>query len=163
MNIAVSACLLGQKVRYDGREKKHSVIIDFFSQYCSDTITLVPFCPEVDIGLSVPRAKIHLVDTKKMVRVVGVSDPTLDVTAGLQQYAHNFLLKHPDIQYYIVKSKSPSCGYQSTPISTSFTSDRLTSGLFVQILKQIKTDLVFIEESQLTSVEACLALIKIKS
>lgn len=119
--IAVSACLLGHRVRYDGREKKHSLIVDSFLNKFSDKVELVPFCPEVAIGLSVPRAKIQVVkDAGEQIRVVGVEDHRLDVTQPLKSYAELFLQQNPDIRGFIVKSKSPSCGLQSTPLFEQF-------------------------------------------
>ena len=170
-------------MRYDGKEKKHAVIIDVFLNRYTDKVKLVPFCPEVAIGLGVPRAKIQLVSYKdgqkdrqkdKQIRVVGVDNHTLDVTDELQSYAENFLLQYSDIEYYIVKSKSPSCGYQSTPLfiaqCISISDDEnaglmnkykyceqaeFTSGLFVQTLQALKPELVIIEETQLDSEQAC--------
>lgn len=178
--IAVSACLLGQKVRYDGKEKKHELIMDVFLDKYSDTVDIVPFCPEMAIGLGVPRAKIQLVNYRygqkdEQIRLVGVEDHTLDVTYELQLYTEKFLLQYPDIKYYIVKSKSPSCGYQSTPLFIAqfispadaendsllkkqdvYEYAELTSGLFVQTLQALKPEIVIIEETQLDSEEACL-------
>ena len=154
--------------------------MDVFLDNYSDTVDIVPFCPEVAIGLGVPRAKIQLVSYRygqkdEQIRLVGVEDHTLDVTYELQSYTENFLLQYPDIKYYIVKSKSPSCGYQSTPLfiaqfisPTDAENDsllkkqdvyeyaELTSGLFVQTLQALKPEIVIIEESQLDSEEACL-------
>ncbi len=180
IQIAVSACLLGQKVRYDGKEKKHELIMDVFLDKYSDTVDIVPFCPEVAIGLGVPRAKIQIVNYRhgqkdEQIRLVGVEDHTLDVTYELQLYTEKFLLQYPDIKYYIVKSKSPSCGYQSTPLFIAqfispadaendsllkkqdvYEYAELTSGLFVQTLQALKPEIVIIEETQLDSEEACL-------
>jgi len=178
--IAVSACLLGQKVRYDGKEKKHLLIMDFFLNRYSDRVDIVPFCPEVAIGLGVPRTKIQLINYRyeqkdEQIRLVGVEDHTLDVTYELQLYTEKFLLQYPDIKYYIVKSKSPSCGYQSTPLFIAqfispadaendsllkkqdvYEYAELTSGLFVQTLQALKPEIVIIEETQLDSEQACL-------
>ena len=160
VKIAVSACLLGQKVRYDAQEKSHTMLLDFFRQY-SDILEAVPFCPEVAIGLGVPRAKIQLVrEYNNTIRVIGVEDHTLDVTSDLQSYAKDFLQQHPDISTYIVKSKSPSCGYQSSPLYKGSEQLALTSGLFVQTLNNLKSDLLIIEESRLNSKYTCLQLLK---
>lgn len=184
IQIAVSACLLGHKVRYDAKEKKQIIIIDVFINKYADAIELVPFCPEVAIGLSVPRDKIQLVTDKngqkgKQIRLLGVADHTLDVTHELQSYTEKFLLQYPDIKYYIVKSKSPSCGYGSTPLFFApfgFAEDSaasrkvkkpedyeqtgFTSGLFVQTLQVLKPELVIIEETQLDTEQACEMLVQ---
>ena len=161
IKIAVSACLLGQKVRYDAQEKGHELIINYFMQQHSDILELLPFCPEVAIGLSVPRAKIQLQQEKdKTIRVVGVENHRLDVTSELQSYAERFLLQQPDIRAYIVKSKSPSCAYQSSPVFFGTKQTGLSSGMFVQTLKKIKSELLIIEETQLDSEQACLTLLQ---
>ena len=81
--VGISACLLGNKVRYDGGHKR--------SKYCLDVLSecfkFQPFCPEVAIGLSTPREPIRLVGEADSPRVVGVKDSTLDVTERLQAYA----------------------------------------------------------------------------
>jgi len=160
IKIAVSACLLGQKVRYDAQEKSHTILLDFFRQY-SDTLEVLPFCPEVAIGLGVPRAKIQLVrQYDKSIRVIGVQDHTLDVTFDLQSYAEDFLQQHPDISIYIVKSKSPSCAYQSSPLYKGSEQLDLISGLFVQTLNNLKPDLLIMEESRFDSKYACLQFLK---
>ncbi|MCK5647275.1 MAG: DUF523 domain-containing protein [Gammaproteobacteria bacterium] len=181
--VAVSACLLGHRVRYDGREKKHSLIVDSFLNKFSDKVELVPFCPEVAIGLSVPRAKIQVVkETHEQIRLVGVEDHRLDVTQPLKLYAESFLQQYPDIRGFIVKSKSPSCGFQSTPLFERLAQEKgsceehaegtlpnaegsykqlgFTSGLFVQSVLILKPGLQIIEETQLTTENACLNFIQ---
>lgn len=174
--IAVSACLLGHRVRYDGREKKHSLLVDIFLNQFSDKVELVPFCPEVAIGLSVPRPKIQLVrDNNEQIQVLGVENHRLNVTEPLTSYAEIFLQQYPDIKGFIVKSKSPSCGFQSTPLFEMFTEKgrfseihtevsyqqiEVTSGLFVQSLLVLKPELLIIEELQLSTEDACLKFIQ---
>ncbi|MCW8931952.1 MAG: DUF523 domain-containing protein [Gammaproteobacteria bacterium] len=169
--IAVSACLLGQRVRYDGKEKKHKLIVEVFLNQLSDKVEFIPFCPEVAIGLGIPRPKIQVVksDTKKnnkeQIRVLGVENHRLDVTEPLISYAETFLQQHPDIKAFIVKSKSPSCGFLSTPLfeaslEGSYKQIDFTSGMFVQSLLKLKPELQIIEESQLTSEYACLSFLK---
>jgi len=185
--IAISACLLGQMVRYDGKEKKQPLIVDFFVnkkyvnkkyvQYkLSGTVEVVPFCPEVGIGLGVPRAKIQAVRQKdEQIRIVGVENHTWDVTEALKSYAENFLQHYQDIQYFIVKAKSPSCGYQSTPLFQALIPAlipaqakqgaqaepiALVSGLFVQTILELKPQLHIIDETCLSTEQSCLSLLQ---
>lgn len=186
--IAISACLLGQMVRYDGKDKKQPLIIDFFFKKFSDNLEIIPFCPEVAIGLGVPRAKIQAVKLKKQqIRILGVENHTYDVTEPLKLYACTFLQQHPDIRFFIVKSKSPSCGYQSTPlfiskevsrngtgsdsrysigkegltqIDESYEQISLTSGMFVQTVLELKPEIYIIDESRLTTEQACLSFLQ---
>jgi len=67
IKIGVSSCLLGHNVRFDGGHKRHSYIESTLGQYFS----FVPFCPETEIGLGIPRAPIRLQMTDNEVRCVG--------------------------------------------------------------------------------------------
>ncbi len=160
LKIAVSACLLGHKVRYDGKQKKHPLIVDFFSVQNADKLEIIPFCPEVAIGLSVPRPKIQLIELKgEQIRVLGVENHTLDVTKALQSFAETFLAQNPDLTALIVKSKSPSCGSGSTPLlvreKEAYRQIALSSGFFVQSLLALKPELQLVEETQLQTESAC--------
>lgn len=159
IKIAVSACLLGHKVRYDGKEKKHSLILDILAVQYSEKLEIIPFCPEVAIGLGVPRAKIQLVQQKdEQIRVLGVENHTLDVTEALQSCAESFLRQNTDLKAMIVKSKSPSCGSGSTPLFSPKDACQpiaLSSGFFVQNLKVLKPELVIIEDTQFDTESAC--------
>ena len=108
IKIAVSACLLGQKVRNDAQEKRHELIINYFMQQHSDILELLPFCPEVAIGLSVPRAKIQLQQEKdKTIRVVGVENHRLDVTSELQSYAERFYCNNRISEHILLNRSHP--------------------------------------------------------
>jgi uncharacterized protein YbbK (DUF523 family) len=163
IKIAISACLLGEKVRYDGKDKCHEPIIKYLkdNQQLTQQLTIewIPFCPEVGIGLSVPRDKIQLEKAAEQIHVVGVLDHTWDVTEELKSFAANFIQKHADIDCYIVKSKSPSCGYQSTPLFLRVQGKNqfltLTSGMFTRTILAIKPQLCIIEETKLDNESDC--------
>lgn len=115
-------------------------------------VEFVPFCPEVGIGLGVPRAKIQLVRNKnKQICVLGVEDHTWDLTERLKSYANDFLQLYPDINYYVVKSKSPSCGYQSTPLfersGQKVVQIAVSSGIFVKTILEYKPQLMIVDET----------------
>lgn len=110
--VGISACLLGHKVRYDGGHKR--------SKYClnvlSDCFELVPFCPEVSIGLSTPREPIRLVGSAEAPRVLGTKDPSLDVTEPLQEYADKVSKENTHLCGYILMQSSPSCGMERVKV-----------------------------------------------
>ncbi|MDH5661345.1 MAG: DUF523 domain-containing protein, partial [Gammaproteobacteria bacterium] len=56
--IAVSSCLLGEAVRYDGTDKH----VEYITQKLAHEYTLISLCPEMAVGMGVPRPPIHLVD-----------------------------------------------------------------------------------------------------
>lgn len=108
IRIGISSCLLGQAVRFDGGHKRDAFIDDTLSTY----FELVPFCPEVEIGLGVPRDPIRLEERNGEVRVVAVKSPDLDVTEPLRECGRRIVEGHPELSGYILKSKSPSCGME---------------------------------------------------
>lgn len=112
LRLGISSCLLGQKVRYDGHHKLDSFIAGTLGKY----FEFVPVCPEVAIGLGVPRPPIRLVGDPAAPRAVGVADPTLDVTTKLAAYGRQQARALDDISGYIFKARSPSCGMERVQV-----------------------------------------------
>jgi len=110
--LGISSCLLGQRVRYDGHRKRDSYVSDTLARH----FELVPVCPEVAIGLGVPRPPIRLVGSVTHPRAVGVDDPALDVTVALAAYGRRQARALDGICGYIFKSKSPSCGLERVKV-----------------------------------------------
>ncbi|MDH5217794.1 MAG: DUF523 domain-containing protein, partial [Gammaproteobacteria bacterium] len=67
IKIGISSCLLGENVRFDSGHKKNSYITGVLNDYFEFT----PFCPEVEIGLGIPREPIRLISVDDEVRCVG--------------------------------------------------------------------------------------------
>jgi len=108
LRLGVSACLVGQTVRYDGGHRRDDFVADQLAQH----FDLVPVCPEVAIGLGIPRAPIRLVHTDRGVRVRGVRDPDFDVTDALDGVAAQQAAQAAQLCGYVLKKNSPSCGMQ---------------------------------------------------
>ncbi len=108
VRIGISSCLLGQPVRFDGNHKHDHYITGTLGE----VFEFVPVCPEVGIGMGVPRPTIRLVGTADAPRALGVKDESLDVTDKLIDYGKRTAVKLGDISGYILKSKSPSCGME---------------------------------------------------
>ncbi|MBC2692374.1 MULTISPECIES: YbgA family protein [Pseudomonas] len=110
--IAISACLLGDEVRYNGGHKQ--------SQLCSRTLSqyfeFVPVCPEVAIGLGIPREPIRLVGDLRHPRAVGTVNPQLDATQPLADYGQRMAAELTDLCGYIFMQKSPSCGLERVKV-----------------------------------------------
>jgi uncharacterized protein YbgA (DUF1722 family)/uncharacterized protein YbbK (DUF523 family) len=110
--IAVSACLMGFDVRYNGGHKE--------SRLCSHTLIeyfeFLPVCPEVAIGLGIPRQPIRLVGEPDNPQAVGTRDDTLDVTQPLAAYGRKMAAELGDICGYIFMQKSPSCGLERVKV-----------------------------------------------
>jgi uncharacterized protein YbgA (DUF1722 family)/uncharacterized protein YbbK (DUF523 family) len=112
--IGISSCLLGQQVRFDGGHKKDSWITGPLAAF----MDFLPVCPEVGIGLGIPRPTIHLVGDPEHPRAVGSKDPTMDVTDRLASFAVGQTAGFGALSGYILKSKSPSCGMARVPVTS---------------------------------------------
>ncbi len=107
--LGLSACLAGQEVRYDGASKRFKL-----RKKLQETFEFRPFCPEVAIGLGVPRKTLRLVGEQSAPQVIE-SDGTLNVTSKLQQYATRVarsIEDSNDMCGFIVCRGSPSCGME---------------------------------------------------
>ena len=110
--IAISACLLGEPVRYNGGHKESRLC----SQALAEFFEFVPLCPEVAIGLGTPREPIRLVGDPQQPRAVGSVDPTLDVTQALADYGQRMANELDGLCGYIFMQKSPSCGLERVKV-----------------------------------------------
>jgi uncharacterized protein YbbK (DUF523 family) len=113
--VGISSCLLGEQVRYDGGHK-YDPLID---TQLAELFEFRSCCPEVAVGMGVPRQPIQLVRTDHGVRVQGVNDPAIDVTRELQDYGSNRATEWADLCGYIFKARSPSCGMAGVTIWTA--------------------------------------------
>ncbi|MEA3300915.1 MAG: DUF523 and DUF1722 domain-containing protein [Porticoccaceae bacterium] len=110
--VGISSCLLGNEVRHNGGHKRDSYITGTLAEY----FDLRPFCPEVGIGLGVPRPAIRLVDKDGELRVVGARDPDLDVTEALRDYTAAQAPAVAPLFGFILKKDSPSCGMERVKV-----------------------------------------------
>ena len=109
IRVGISACLLGQEVRYDGGHKRDRYITDTLGQF----FEWVPVCPEVELGLGTPRETLRLEGNSTAPRLVFAKGRE-DITEGMQAWAQDRLngLAGRDLSGYILKSDSPSCGME---------------------------------------------------
>lgn len=112
MRLGISSCLLGNSVRYDGGHKCDIFVTQTLARY----FDLTPVCPEVAIGLGIPRPPIRLIGESARPRAVAVRDPAVDVTEALTAYGATQARSMSDICGYIFKSRSPSCGLTRVPV-----------------------------------------------
>jgi len=113
VRIGISACILGQEVRFNGGHKLNGFIRDTFGQF----VDFVPICPEVDIGLGVPRETLRLVKNPSGIRLVAPKSEA-DHTKKMKVYAKNKAaeLATQDLCGFIVQKGSPSCGMERVKI-----------------------------------------------
>ena len=110
--IAISACLLGAEVRFNGGHKESRLC----SQALSEHFEFVSLCPEVAIGLGIPRQPIRLIGNPAQPQAVGSVDRERDVTRPLHDYGVEMAAAHRDICGYIFMQKSPSCGLERVKV-----------------------------------------------
>lgn len=150
--IAVSRCLLGEKVRYDGESKPYPQLV----AQLENEFNIIPVCPEVEIGLSVPRPPVQLVLINSEVRAQGREDSSLDITEDLTQFAQDFVKKHPKLAGLVLKSRSLSCGVGTTPVYPQL---KLDDGLFAAGVAQFLQGIPMVNETALESKEALASFI----
>jgi uncharacterized protein YbgA (DUF1722 family)/uncharacterized protein YbbK (DUF523 family) len=105
--LGIGSCLAGNAVRYNGDTKKPN---EYVRDICEHFDTQA-FCPEMGIGLGVPRPPIHLVGSEDAVRIVDVKTHSQDYTDQVKAYAQQVLERAPLLCGYILVKGSPSCGY----------------------------------------------------
>lgn len=157
--IGISACLLGQPVRYDAGHKRDVFLVETFGQH----VEWVAVCPEVEAGFGTPRPSMRLVVTTPPPRAPGARvDPTdlilllnrddRDVTAQLRSYAQRKAekLAKADLSGFVLKKDSPSCGMERVKVYTaSGQAQRAGRGLFAEALMSRLPDLPVEEEGRL--------------
>ena len=128
--LGISTCLLGERVRYDGRAKRDRFLTDTFGKF----VEWVPVCPEVECGLPVPRESMHLEGDPSAPRLV-TSRTGIDHTPRMRRWAKKRLeeLASEDLSGFVFKSRSPSSGMERVPV---FDADgvphRVGSGIFAR-------------------------------
>ncbi len=144
--IGISACLLGQKVRYDGGDKKDSFLLDTFGYHVQWT----PVCPELEVGMGVPREPVRLVGGLSNPLMIGERSAT-DWTRTMQRFTERKIreLETLGIAGYILKSRSPSCGLRRVRVYRGQTLSRRGVGLFAAGLERAMTLLPIEEEEGL--------------
>ncbi len=117
VRVLVSACLLGQRVRYDGGHKRDAFLADALARF----VDYVPVCPEVGCGLPVPREPMRLAGARSAPRLVAVATGA-DHTARMTRFTAARLreLARAGLCGYACKSGSPSCGIGAGLFTTAF-------------------------------------------
>ncbi len=112
--VGISSCLLGENVRFDGGHKQHSYVQQTLGEY----FEFRPFCPEVEIGLGIPRKPIRLVRKQGSDRIHCVSsvDESKDYTEPLVSIADQQTHWQQHLCGYILKRASPSCGMERVKV-----------------------------------------------
>lgn len=112
IRVGVSACLLGQQVRFDGSHKRNAFLTEAFGGF----VEWVPVCPEVECGLGTPREAMRLVRSGG-IRLV-TTKTGIDLTSRMQQFAQSRVdnLAGEDLSGYVFKKDSPTCGLERVKV-----------------------------------------------
>ena len=147
--IVISKCLEFDACRYDGQIinnnhiKKMKNFIDFF-----------PVCPEVEIGMGTPRDTIKIVENKNET-LLYQSETKKDFSDKMNKFSKNYLKNLNNIDGFIVKSKSPSCGFKSAKIyqkETGAPAIKKDNGLFTRNILSIFPNYPIEEEKRLNNI-----------
>jgi uncharacterized protein YbgA (DUF1722 family)/uncharacterized protein YbbK (DUF523 family) len=143
--IGISSCLIGEKVRFDGGHKQNRYILDTLGAY----FRFRPFCPEMAIGLGIPRETIRLVDNNGKVEAVGNKNSQRNFTQPLTDIAQQQADWHRQIYGYIVKKDSPSCGMERVRLYRGDLPKRDGVGVYTRTLMENFPTLPVEEEGRL--------------
>lgn len=147
LRIGISSCLLGNEVRFDAGHKHSAYITQTLGRY----FEFVPYCPEVAIGLGIPRPPLRLVNVDGAVRVRGVRDPAQDVTDALAEYGRTIAGGLGDVSGYLFKKGSPSCGMERVKVYHAESGHPVdsASGIYARAIMQALPELPVEEEGRL--------------
>jgi uncharacterized protein YbbK (DUF523 family) len=107
--VAISACLMGEQCRYDATDNHDIDLITKLEEY-----ELVPFCPE-DHAFGSPRPTMDLIQVGENIKAIS-NKTGADLSFAVEGYAQYFFKKHTDIDLFIGKDRSPSCGVCSAKL-----------------------------------------------
>jgi uncharacterized protein YbgA (DUF1722 family)/uncharacterized protein YbbK (DUF523 family) len=148
IRIGISACLLGQEVRFDGGHKRDAFLMDVLGKH----VEWVPVCPEVEVGMGTPREALRLVRDDGITRMV-TTRTGVDYTERMNTWSRRRVaeLARADLDGYVLKKDSPSCGMERVKIfAGSGPAGRNGRGLFAGVLLAALPLLPVEEEGRLT-------------
>jgi uncharacterized protein YbgA (DUF1722 family)/uncharacterized protein YbbK (DUF523 family) len=149
--IAISSCLVGQEVRFDGGHKQFRYATESLATY----FDFVPLCPEVAIGLGIPRPTIRLIKGENgTTEAVSTADRTLRYTEALSAYGRKTAPLLHEVSGYILKKGSPSCGMQRVKFyqNNDGPPDRTGVGIYANEILNAHPNLPAEEEGRLNDV-----------
>jgi uncharacterized protein YbgA (DUF1722 family)/uncharacterized protein YbbK (DUF523 family) len=111
LHIGISACLVGEKVRFDASNKPSNFCIHELGKH----VTYKSFCPEVAIGLPIPRPTIRQIRHDDVIHV-SQRDGSGDVTDALKEYGKKVAKMTKHLSGYVFCAKSPSCGMERVKV-----------------------------------------------
>jgi len=113
IRIGVSSCLLGEKVRWDAGHKRDLFLATSLGRF----VEWLPVCPEVELGMGIPRASVRLVRDGDDVRMLE-NETDRDHTRAMRTHARRRVaeIAELDLCGYVLKKGSPSCGMEHVKV-----------------------------------------------
>ncbi|MEF1310567.1 DUF523 and DUF1722 domain-containing protein [Vibrio mytili] len=132
IKVGISSCVLGERVRFDSGHK----VSNFVTKELSQFFDFVSVCPEVGVGMPVPRPTIRLISDNERIALVETKNPENDHTDNMLAYSANKVdeLQSEDLCGYIVCAKSPTCGMERVKVYTKHNASKEGVGLYTQTL-----------------------------
>lgn len=147
--VGISSCLLGEAVRFNGGHRRNTWIVDELGKW----VDWFPICPETAMALGVPRSPLRLVGAPRASRLFMRTAPDgwKDLTDRAEKIADRLLLAAGDLDGFILKKGSPSCGKERVPVYDAHgVPARQGTGTFARKLAERTPATVTIEEGRLT-------------
>ena|GEM_PF-294556 len=144
--VGISSCLLGDEVRYDGGHKRDPLLAGILAEQ----VEWVPVCPEIEVGMGVPREPVRLVGGPSCTLMVAEGSGR-DWTSEMESFCMNRVeaLSGIGIGGFVLKSGSPSCGLSVPLYNNDGVEVGRAPGLFARILKERLPSTAIIEDEEL--------------
>jgi uncharacterized protein YbgA (DUF1722 family)/uncharacterized protein YbbK (DUF523 family) len=147
LRVGISSCLLGEKVRWDGGHKRNAFLVSGLGRF----VEWLPVCPEVEVGMGIPRPSVRLVrdgDEVRMLEHATDRDHTRAMRAFVKRRVAE--IAELDLCGYVLKKDSPSCGMERVKVyRAGEPAVRDGRGLFAQALLAALPSLPVEEEGRL--------------
>ncbi len=134
IRVGVSACLMGQSVRFNGGHSQSQICMKTLDDY----FVFQPFCPEVAAGFGTPRPAMRLVGDPNNPRLTFSNDASADLTQQLIDGFKDVLPTFDNLDGYIVMKNSPSCGMQRVKVyqDNGHPNQQTVPGVFTATLQE---------------------------
>jgi len=146
LRIGVSSCVIGEEVRWNGGHSRQRYLTDMLGPF----VEYVPVCPEVEVGMGVPRPTVRLVREGETIRMIDPKNE-VDWTSSMNRLSRSRAsdLAGEDLSGFVLKKDSPTCGVFRVRIYTDTGVERNGRGLFADALIRRMPHLPIEEEGRL--------------
>ncbi|MDI6845549.1 MAG: DUF523 and DUF1722 domain-containing protein [Candidatus Saccharicenans sp.] len=146
--VVISACLNGYFNRYNG-----GTVSDDQVNALKPRFELVNVCPEVEIGLGIPRKTLSLFRIGNRIQAIQ-KETGLDLTEKLAEFSEKKISTLPDVDGFILKARSPSCGVKSAKVFGNLEGTSILGkddGIFAATARKLRPHLPLIDEGRLNN------------